>query len=69
MKQPQNPTAPNEFPLPADTDQSGEPGFRDFLRFATAEIKSALEQGRELQKEIDARRAQINEAIARPLAA
>ena len=29
------------------------------------EIRAAIQQGRELQKEIDAHKAQINEAIAR----
>ncbi len=39
--------------------------FSDFLRFATEQIEEEIRKGRVLQKEFDAQRLQINEALAR----
>lgn len=65
MNQPQNPTVPDELTaLPGEISED-EPKFRDFLRFATSEIQAAIEQGRALQKEIDVRKIEINQALAR----
>lgn len=65
MNQTENPTALEDLLASADDAPDDAPKFSDFLRFAIAEIRAAIQQGRELQKEIDARKAQINEAIAR----
>lgn len=59
MSQPENPTLSDEL---VDTPED-QPTFHDFLRFATAEIQNSIQQGRELQKEINARKAQINAAL------
>ncbi len=68
MSQPKNPTASDDLMSP-DAMTEDAPKFRAFLRFATAEIQASIQQGRELQKEIEARKTQINEAIDRLLAA
>lgn len=62
MSQIQTPTTPDEI-TSTDVPDQEEPQFRDFLRFATAEIQASLQQGAELQQEINARKVQINEAI------
>lgn len=67
MSQPKNPTSSAEmFSL---ENSSEEPKFRAYLRLATAEIQAAINQGHELQKEIEARKTQINEAITQLLKA
>jgi hypothetical protein len=65
MNQTENPTALEDFLASADAATEEAPKFSDFLRFAIAEIRAAIQQGQELQKEIDAGKARINEAIAR----
>jgi hypothetical protein len=65
MNQTENPVAPEDVLAFADVDSEEAQKFRDFLRFAIDEIRAAIQEGQELQKEIDARKAQINEAIAR----
>jgi hypothetical protein len=52
-----------------ETPNQKAPKLREMLRSATAEIQAELQQGAQLQKEIDARRAEINEAISQLLKA
>ena len=65
MNQTENPAAPDDLLTLADADSEDARKFADFLRFATAQIRAAIQQGQELQKEIDVLKAQNNEAIAR----
>ncbi len=67
MSQPTNPIATDDL-LSVETNAE-EPKLRDFIRLATAEIQASIQQGNELQKEIDARKTQINEAITQLLKA
>ncbi len=63
MSQSDNPTVTDKMVNAAEADLDDEPTFRDFLRFATVEIRNSIQHGRELQKDIDARKAQINAAL------
>ncbi len=54
-----------DFTPPVEADLK----FMDFLRFATEEIESNIKAGRVIQQQIDAQRLQINDAIARLIAA
>jgi len=64
MDQAENPTAPDDLLAFVGANSEEAQKFRDFLRFAIDGIRDAIQPGQELQKEIDARKAQINEAIA-----
>ena len=55
--------------LPTEPTEEKAPKLREMLRLVTAEIQSELQQGAHLQIEIDAHRAEINEAISQLLKA
>jgi hypothetical protein len=77
-----NQSAPSTLPndaLPNDSlkeageykplNAEAETNLIELIRFATREIESEIKQGHVMQNEIDQHRVQINEAIARLIAA
>ena len=63
-----NKTAEN-IGLLSGNDQLDEVKLRDWLQWANEELKASLQQGQNLQQEISVRKIQIEESLARLMAA
>ena len=63
-----NKTAEN-IGLLSGNDQADEVKLRDWLQWANEELKVSLQQGQNLQQEISVRKIQIEESLARLMAA